>query len=267
MAFVSGAGGVPIYVHDPNPNGKKAIVFLHGWPLSHAMYEYQYSRLRDYRCVGIDFRGFGRSGAPTGSYSYDQLADDVLRVVRTLNLRRFTLVGFSMGGAVALRYMRRHRGRGVEKAAFLAAAAPVFTQRPDFPYGMTKQQVDDLINQCKENRPQMLQGFGELFFGQEHGSAFKLWSELINLDASAEGTQQCLYALRDEDCRADIEAVKVPTAIFHGKLDKVCAYALGEQLHEMLPGSELHTFENSGHAVFYDELTAFNQVFLPFVTA
>ncbi len=75
-----------------------------------------------------------------------------------------TLVGHSMGGATAIRYMARHGGYGVGRLALLAAAAPSFTQRPDYPYGMSGQQVNGLIAGLFRNRPEGLVEFGNMFF-------------------------------------------------------------------------------------------------------
>ena len=120
---------VNIYVEDVNPGGGKTILFIHGWPLNHKAYEYQFDQLPNmgFRCIGIDTRGFGNSDKPWRGYDYDRLADDVRGVVETLKLRDFTLGGHSMGGAIAIRYMARHNGYGVSKLALFAAAAPSVT--------------------------------------------------------------------------------------------------------------------------------------------
>lgn len=39
--------------------------------------------------------------------------------------------------AIVLRYMKNYKGYGVLKLILLAAAAPSWTKRPDFPYGLT----------------------------------------------------------------------------------------------------------------------------------
>ncbi|HID0814561.1 TPA: alpha/beta fold hydrolase, partial [Clostridium botulinum] len=102
---------VKIYVEDLNPEGNKTILFLHGWPGSHKLFEYQFDQLpkMGYRCVGIDTRGFGNSDKPWTGYGYDRLSDDVRCVVEALKLHDFTLVGHSTGGAMAVRYMARHK--------------------------------------------------------------------------------------------------------------------------------------------------------------
>jgi pimeloyl-ACP methyl ester carboxylesterase len=55
------------------------------------------------------------------------MADDVKAVLDTLNIENAALVGFSMGGAISIRYMARHNGAHIKKLALLAAAAPCFT--------------------------------------------------------------------------------------------------------------------------------------------
>ena len=133
---------VKIYLEDINPASRKTILFLHGWPLNHKAYEYQYNVLaaRGYRCIGMDTRGFGRSDRPAEGYSYNRLADDVKRIIEELNLMDITLLGHSMGGAIATRYMSRHNGFGVSRLVLLGAAVPSVTMLPEFPYVLRKQQ-------------------------------------------------------------------------------------------------------------------------------
>lgn len=106
---------VTIYVEDINPYGNKTILFLHGWPGSHKLFEYQFDKLpkMGYRCIGIDTRGFGDSSKPYEGYDYDRLSDDVRCVVDALKIKNFTLAGHSTGGAIAIRYMSRHNEYGV----------------------------------------------------------------------------------------------------------------------------------------------------------
>lgn len=137
MQYIKSSDGTKIAVYDYNPKGKQTIFLIHGWPLSHKIFEYQINLLTDcgYRVVAIDLRGFGKSDTPAHGYSYNQMSSDVFYVVRQLRLSNFVLVGFSMGGAIALRYMNRFKGYGVRKLILLSAAAPCFAKRPDFPYG------------------------------------------------------------------------------------------------------------------------------------
>src|SRR5688500_15379725 len=85
----------------------QTVVLIHGWPLSDAMYEYQYQDLvqKGYRVVGISLRGFGKSDKPYGKYNYDVYADDIKVVLDELDIKDATLGGFSMGGAISIHYV------------------------------------------------------------------------------------------------------------------------------------------------------------------
>ena len=111
------------------------------------MFEYQFDFFpkKGYRCIGIDTGGFGESDKPYTGYNFDRLADDVKCVIDTLNLGDITLAGHSNGGAIAIRYMARHRGCGVSKLALFDAVAPSLIKRPNFPYGLDKGTVLQLI--------------------------------------------------------------------------------------------------------------------------
>ncbi len=268
MIYVQSGRNVKIAVYDLNPTGsKQTILMIHGWPLSHKIYEYQEELLtqRGYRVVSLDLRGFGASDTPADGYSYDQLSDDIYNVVRFLELRDFILVGFSMGGGIVCRYMGRHNSYGVRKLVLLAAAAPSFTRRPDFPYGVTRASVDQLIQQARTDRPRMAAMFGGMLFNNVHSREVLEWFRDISWEASGIGTIQTAISLRDEDCRPDMKKIKVPTGIFHGKKDQIVPYELALVQQKEIAGAMLYPFDNSGHGIFYDELALFNQRFMEFV--
>jgi len=166
--YVKVDSNVKVYLEDLNPDSNKVILFLHGWPGSHELFEYQLNQLPKlgYRCIGLDQRGFGKSDRPYNGYDYNRLSDDVRNVIEALNLSDVTLVGHSTGGAIAVRYMARHKGYGVSKLVLCAAAAPSLIQRPYFPYGIKKSDVENIIKNTYDDRPEMLRNFGNMFFFQ-----------------------------------------------------------------------------------------------------
>lgn len=253
--YIRVEAGVKIFVEDVNPEGEKAILFLHGWPANHKLFEYQFDQLprRGYRCIGIDFRGFGLSDKPWRGYSYDRLADDVRCVVDALALEDVTLAGHSMGGAIAIRYMARHDGYGVSKLALIGAAAPSFTKRPDFPYGMSREAVNQLIMETMRDRPKMLRDFGEMFFFQNVTEPYEDWFFQLGLQAAGWSTTATAISLRDESLFDDLACIHVPTLILHGVHDQLCPFPLARVLHGEIGRSRLVPFVNSGHGLFWEE--------------
>lgn len=259
--FVKVRPDVKVYVEDINPGSGKAILFIHGWPASHRMFEYQFDELPKlgYRCVGVDTRGFGNSDRPWDGYDYDTLADDVRCVVDALGLEGFTLAGHSTGGAIAVRYMARHRGCGVARLALCAAAAPSLIERPYFPHGQTRETVVKFIEDTLSDRPAMLRGFGEMFFFRHVSQPFADWFFQMGLQAAGWSTVAIAATwLGEEQLFADLGTIAVPTLIMHGIHDKVCPFPLAVAQHEGIRDSTLVPFKYSGHGLFYDEREKFN---------
>ncbi|MBF0544260.1 MAG: alpha/beta hydrolase [Candidatus Riflebacteria bacterium] len=258
-----------VHLHTRDWGKGKTVVFIPGWPLNHEMFEYQFTHLaqKGYRCVGITLRGFGQSSEPWGEYNYDVFADDIKKVLGILDLNEVTLAGHSMGGAISLHYMARHKNERVAKLALFGAAAPCFTKRPDFPYGHEPKAIDELIAECHTNRAKLVEDFGRIFFRSENaiGSKLGYWFQNMGMEASPHATAACLIALRDSDLREDMAKVKVPTVIFHSKHDKICPFQLGEALSAGIKGAKLVPFENSGHGLFFEEKDKFNKELMDFI--
>lgn len=258
---------VKIYVEDLNPEGSKTILFLHGWPGSHKLFEYQFDELpkRGYRCIGIDTRGFGESDKPWNGYDFDRLSDDVKCIVDALKLHDITLAGHSNGGAIAVRYMARHKGYGVSKLALFAAAAPSLIKRHNFPYGLDKETVVELIQGTYNDRPKMLQSFGNIFFYQYTTQAFLEWFFQLGLQAAGWATAAIANTWINEVLFSDLVKINVPTLIIHGIHDKIVPFQLGEVQKRTIKNSKLIPFEYSGHGSFYDQRDKFNEELVKFI--
>ena len=251
-----------VRLHITDAGEGRPIVLIHGWPLSDEMYEYQYNVLinNNFRVIGITLRGFGKSDKPYGSYDYDVHVSDIKKVLSNLGVKDAVLVGFSMGGSIAIRFVSMYDGAHVSKLVLCGAAAPIWTQRDDFPYNLPKSAVDELIELNYKDRPQLLSNFGKIFSATETSlnEGISNWLNGINLSASSYATAQCLIALRDTDLRPDLAKITIPTLIIHGKKDKICSFDLAEQMKAMIKNSHIVPFENSGHSMFLEETDKFN---------
>jgi len=257
-----------VRLHITDAGEGRPIVLIHGWPLSDEMYEYQYHELIDkkFRVIGITLRGFGKSNKPYGTYDYDVLAADVKKVLDTLEIDDAVLVGFSMGGAIAIRFVSNYDGAHVSRLALIAAAAPIWTQRKDFPYNLPKSAADELIELNYKDRPKLLSDFAKIFSATETSlsEGIRSWLNGICLSASSYATAQCLIALRDTDLRSDLVKIGIPTVIMHGKKDKICSFNLAEQMNAGIAHSQIIAFENSGHSLFLEETKKFNSELIKF---
>src|SRR5258706_1257775 len=83
-------------------------MLVHGFPLSNRMWTNQIDALSaKHRVIAPDLRGFGQS-PPAGPFTIETLADDIHALAQELRLEPFVLAGLSMGGYIALAYMRKY---------------------------------------------------------------------------------------------------------------------------------------------------------------
>lgn len=102
-----------IYVDDGGGKDGIPVVFLHSFGGDSSHWGSQLAHTRhDRRALAIDLRGHGKSAAPKDNdYAVDSFVKDLEAVVDKLGLKRFVLVGHSLGGSIAIKYAGRYPGR------------------------------------------------------------------------------------------------------------------------------------------------------------
>lgn len=266
--FIKVEKDVHIFVQDINPGtNSKPIFFVHGWPLNHKMFEYQFNILPQYgfRCISMDIRGNGQSDKPWGSYSYDRLADDIAIVLEALQLEDTVLLGFSVGGAISIRYMSRHGGRHISKLVLVDAVSPSFVKNPNSPYGVSKEQADALIQQMYMNRPKFLHDVSLMFFNRNLGPDMLDWFVELGLESASYAIIKILQEAANEDVTKDLSQINVPTAIFHGVHDQLIPFKSGELTQKQIRGAQLYPLNNGGHGSLIDQANDFNQALIHFL--
>nr|WP_221380286.1 alpha/beta hydrolase [Actinoplanes polyasparticus] len=262
------APGVEVNIADLDGGRRGTVVFVPGWPLASTTLEYNLLFLADhgYRAIALDQRGFGLSDAPYGPYGYDVWARDIRTVLEALSLRDVTLVGHSMGGAVALRHAARFGSR-IGKLVVAEPAAPRFVFGPhsaDLAAGL-----DALISGYATDRTVPVRDLTKNFFATHTDvttDPFLQFFERQCLDqASLPASRAGLIALRDDDLTDDLPRIKVPTRVFHAINDKILPLDHGQAVAAGIRNARLVTFATAGHAVYVDERDKFNAELLAFI--
>jgi pimeloyl-ACP methyl ester carboxylesterase len=86
--------------------GKEAVVFIHGWTCDLTFWRGQAPVYEKHRSLLIDLPGHGQSGKPDVPYTQERFARAIEAVMRKAGVERAVLVGHSMGGPVAITFLR-----------------------------------------------------------------------------------------------------------------------------------------------------------------
>jgi non-heme chloroperoxidase len=160
--------------------------------------------------------------------------------------------------------MARHQAPGVAKLASSRRRLPA-DPRPNFPYGLPKQAVLDIIQGTYTDRPSMLKNFGSMIFHNYVSPGISDWIFDLGLRASSWGTAAVANTWLDEEgLFRDLETIRVPTLILHGLDDKVCQYPLALAQKQAIRHARLVPFEACGHFLFYDQRERFNRELIKF---
>ncbi|MDB5195823.1 MAG: arylesterase [Flaviaesturariibacter sp.] len=252
----------------------KPVILMHGWPLSKEMWEYQIADLVNagLRVIKYDRRGFGKSTKPWDGYDYDSLTEDLKAIIDQLSLQDVTLVGFSMGGGEAVRYLSRYGSDKISKLVLISAVTPFLAKTSDNPDGVDESVFAEMMEQMKDNRIDFLDSFGKKFFGVnviKHPVSTPLleYYRMLASFASARSTQQCALSFANTDFREDVKSITVPTLIIHGDADKtVPIEASSDRTAKMIPGAQYLVYEDAPHGLFYTEKERLNRDLVSFIT-
>jgi non-heme chloroperoxidase len=233
------------------------VVLIHGYPLSGASWEKQLPALLDagHRVITYDRRGFGKSDQPTTGYKYDTFAEDLRHVVQTLELRDFSLVGFSMGGGEVARYIGKYGTRGVRRAAIIGGVPPYLLKSADNPKGVEASVFEGIQKAVASDRYSFFAEFFKDFYNTDRLLGKRVSEQAVQASwnvaagASATASLACV-ATWFEDFRQDLARIDIPTLVIHGAADRIVPIeAAGERTAELVRGARLVVIEDGPHAV------------------
>ncbi len=255
---VVGVEGAPIHYVDEGSG--PAVLLIHGFGGHTFSYRHQIADLsRDHRVVALDLLGYGYSGRTKGAdYSLTAQAGRVLGLMNVLGIERASLVGHSMGGAVAMRVAAGHPDR-VERLALVASvsgeALPRFRglrfMRPLLPL-MTHIAVDRILRASFSDPSKITTEVRDAYTAP------------MRIRGSMDGLHRMMAdAKRDEEIR--FERITQPTLILWGEDERLLPGFMIDRLRQRLPRAELVTVIAAGHELLEEQPTACNRVLREFL--
>jgi non-heme chloroperoxidase len=265
------SGNVDLYYEDHGSG--KPVVLIHGYPLSGASWEKQSAVLlaAGHRVITYDRRGFGKSSQPATGYNYDTFAEDLHKLVTALELRDFTLVGFSMGGGEVARYLGKYGSKGVSKAVFISSVPPFLLKTPDNPEGVDGSVFDGIEKAVVADRYAFFTGFFKNFYNTDLLLGKRVSEQAVQSSwnvaagSSAAASLACV-ATWHEDFRKDLTHVDVPTLVIHGDADRIVPIgASGTRTAKLIKGARLSVVKDGPHCITWTHAEEVNRELVDFL--
>ncbi|MFC3079435.1 alpha/beta fold hydrolase [Phenylobacterium terrae] len=251
------------------------IVFSHGWPLTADAWDAQmvFFAQHGFRVIAHDRRSHGRSDQTWAGNDMDTYADDLARLIETLDLREAVLVGHSTGGGEVTRYIGRHGTERVAKVVLVGAVPPLMVKTDANPGGLPIEVFDSIRKGTLESRSQFFKDLAVPFYGYNRpgaqlseGVRDSFW--LQGMMGGLKGQLDCIHEFSEVDYTEDLKRIDRPTLILHGDDDQIVpigASALTSA--KLVPGAELKIYPGGDHGLPTTQAEAFNADVLRFIQA
>ncbi len=254
MPFLS-HGGVSLR-YDRTGSGP-AVLLIHGWNCNRTFWERQVHALRDrHTVITVDLRGHGESSRPRTGYAIATMAGDLEHLVRALGVARIAVVGWSMGGMVALELARRLAERASALGLVCTTAGALADKKN--PHAFAAELTDPMRAAMAADARAFLRDFAPNFFKEGATSPLLAWATGQMQKTPAHVVGACFDALLAFDARKTLATLTVPTTVLHGRHDAIFPLPHGEALARGIKRANLLVFENSGHSPFLEEPDPFN---------
>lgn len=221
------------------------LVLLHAFPLNRRMWDPQMQELgAGRRVITPDYPGFGRSPRPCAQPDVRHYAEGVRELLDSLGLESVALGGLSMGGYVALAFMRLFP----ERVSSLILA----NTRPDADPEEVRETRRELARRVTEEGVGILPGLQmeRLLSAKTLQDKPDVVEEVrgMILESSPDGVVAALGAMKDRpDSTEELGEIDVPTLVIAGEEDELSTPEVMEEMARKIPGSRYVTLPDAGH--------------------
>ncbi|HVP12680.1 MAG TPA: alpha/beta fold hydrolase [Phycisphaerae bacterium] len=235
-----------------------AVVLIHDGLLHSEVWDGQWDDFsKDYRIIRYDRRGYGRSPAPGAPYSN---VEDLLAVLRTLDVQRATLIGSSNGGRLAIDFALTYPDM---VATLVLVGTPIdsmgysahFIQRS---YANLAADEEASIVKWVEDR---------YIIAPTNKTARERARSLLKANPQDFNDEKHQYVKAPgQDVLANLSRIRVPTLILVGAEDIADIHAHAGAIEAGIPGSQRAVIANAGHLAYLEQPEAFNEVVRQFLS-
>ncbi|AKP47060.1 alpha/beta hydrolase [Bacillus smithii] len=212
---------------------------------------------RHYHLYAPDVVGFGYTERPENiQYSVDLWVEHMIAFIETMNLRNVSIIGNSMGGALALHVANR-RPDLVKKIILMGSTGIEFpiTAELDAVWGYTP---------SIENMKKLISIFSNDQSMAENDNLVKMRYESSIEPGFQEAFSAMFPAPRQRHVNAlaltenQLSKIEIPILLIHGREDRVIPLEKTNwKLSQIIPNAELHVFPNCGHWVQIEKTEPF----------
>lgn len=244
-------------------NKNKSIIFLHGFPYDHTMWDEQVNFLIDkFYCVRYDIRGLGNSPAGNGQFTMDSFVDDLFSIVDELKLDKPIICGLSMGGYITFRALE------IDQSKFSAVILMDTRSESDNNEGKIKRQ-SGIAKINKEGVIAFVDSFVPTCFWEDTiKNNPNLYNTVLNKSRKSDsiGVKGSLIAMLSRtDTTSTLKNISLPTLVICGEFDKLTPPNVMQIIADEIKDAKFVEIKNSGHMTPLEQPDKVNKNIITFL--
>ena len=253
--------GIEIHYEIHGSEGAPWLVLSHSLACSGRMWDPQVEAFKDrYRILNYDMRGHGQTEAPTGPYTLDMLADDVLALMDSLNMKSAVYCGLSIGGMIGQTLALR-KDPPFER---MVLADTTHTQPPE----ALKQWEERIRIAESKGMAGVVDSTLERWFTEPYRR--KNPPELDRIRKLIESTPVpgyvgCGRAIMGLNTTARLKDIRLPVLAITGESDAAAAGT--RYIGENVPGAKFVSIANASHISNVEQAEVFNRALREFLSS
>jgi 3-oxoadipate enol-lactonase len=214
-----------------------AVLLIHSLGTSHALWDEQLPTLIDrFRLIRYDMRGHGKSTAPAGDYTTEQLGRDALAVLDAAGAETAAVCGVSLGGLTSI-WLGQNAGKRVSRLVLANTAAHIGT-REGWSERMLFVREHGMELAAEQSIPRW---FTKEFCARQPAIVARFLA--IARACPLESYVASCAALRDTDLRRDLHHVTARTLVVAGSKDVSTTVADGAWLRDNIPEARMEILD------------------------
>ncbi len=248
-----------IHFDDRGPKDDTAIIFLNSLGTDFRIWDKLLYILGErFRTVRIDKRGHGLSTNFKNDISIESLAEDVSNLVDYLNLKNICLVGLSIGGLIALEFIKQRPS--ICNKLILCDTAPKIG---------SKDMWADRIKRVKEGgieaiSDDILARWFSSSFLKDSTDELQMWRSMLTRTTKS-GYIGCCEAISRCDLTEQAKMINVPTLVIVGDEDGSTPINVVQNAANLVTGSIFKVIKKAGHLPCVEQPNEVGSIFLQFL--
>ncbi|WP_406333707.1 alpha/beta fold hydrolase [Streptomyces sp. NBC_00203] len=227
--------------HEVHGDGAHKVFAVHGWFADRSAFAAVLPDLdrETFQYALVDLRGYGEAKDAVGAYTTAEAAADVVELADRLGWERFSVIGHSMGGAVAQRLL----ALAPDRLRRLVGVSPVPASGLPMPADQWELFAD------AAHKPENRRAIIDFTTGNRRPAVWldRMVTRSIAL-SDAKAFRAWLDSWAGEDFHAEVEGAGVPALAVTGTLDPALSAGLMRETWQCwYPGGEVHELLGAGH--------------------